>query len=318
MDWMKLVASMIENLAWPTTVLVIFFIVRDRVGQLIEKLGKLKYKDLELDFSKIKQPTSIIKAVENAPKEEKSIAIKNPEFEQVFDALEEQIFEAVENAPAAAVLLAWSYVETSLSSAISRLKSDKKIMSTSPLQNIQNLERAGKLSPQQLELLHEMRTLRNKLAHEISGELIIHSDQALDYAKTSVELARFLDGLDRKRKIFMLPRGEWVTRPNGFSEIKDRSGNFWKYSCIDIPGTGLTAGVGTWTQLGDEEAQYYGIDLEQQRKDGCSVVAELHFDLNYVSKDKLNSSARHIVSFDEATRTVSFDLGNAVFEYQLK
>lgn len=316
MDWKQLIASIIGNLAWPVTVFVIFYIVRERIGQLIEKLGTLKYKDLELDFSKIKQPASVIDAADHNSKQEKSIEIKNSESTQVFGALEEQIFEAVESAPAAAVLLAWSYVETSLSSATSRIKFDAEPASASPLQNMQALELAGKLSPQQMELLHEMRILRNKLAHEVHGKLNIHSDQALDYANTAVELAKFLDGLERKRKIFMLPKGEWVTVPEDFSEYKERSANFWKYSCTEIPGTRLTAGVGPWI-LGNE-TQYFGIDIEQQRKDGSSVVAELHVDLGYVSKDKLNSDARSIVSFDETTRIVHFDLGNALFEFQLK
>ena len=171
MDWKQLLASMIGNLAWPATVLVMFFLVRERVGRLIEKLGTLKYKDLELDFSKIKQPIMVADAEEHDSKQEKSIEIKNSESTRVFKALEEQIFEAVESAPAAAVLLAWSYVETSLSSATSRLKSEAEPASISPLQNMQVLERAGKLSPQQIDLLHEMRILRNKLAHEVSPQL---------------------------------------------------------------------------------------------------------------------------------------------------
>lgn len=317
MDWKQLLASVIENLAWPVTVAIIIFLVRERVGQLIDKLGKLKYKDLELDFSKIKQQTQAVESIENEQKIERSIAIANPESKRVFSALEEQIFEAVDSSPAASVLLAWSYVETSLSSAISRVNSEIEKASASPLQNIQFLERTGKLSPQQLELLHEMRTLRNKLAHEVSGELNIYPEQALDYANAAVELARFLDGLDRKRKVFMLPRGEWVTLPDGFSEVKERSAGFWKYSCIDIPGTGLTAGVGPWGS-GEEQFKYFGIDIEQQRKDGSSIVAELLIDLCYVSEEKLMSSARKIVSFDEVTRIVRFDLGNAVFEYQLQ
>jgi hypothetical protein len=312
MDSNQLLASMTGNLAWPLAVLIMFFFVRDRIGQLLEKLGKLKYKDLELDFSKIKQLNTTKESVKN---QDQSILIKNPESTQVFGALEEQIFEAVESAPAASILLAWSYIETSLVSAISRLNYTENISSASPLKNIQILEHFGKLTPEQLELLHEMRILRNTIAHGASRELNINPDKALDYAKTSIEMARYLDGLDRKNKIFLLPEGKWIRQPEGFFEHKDRSANSWKYSCIDIPGTNLTAGAGPWT-VGTKD-EYFGIDIEQQRKGASTVVTELLIDLEYVSKDLLNADARKFISYNETTRVVTFDLGKSIFEYQL-
>lgn len=317
MSWKELIVSIIGYLAWPVTVLVMFFLVRERVGLLIDKLGKLKYKDLELDFSKIKRQTAAVDAGDQHSVQANSIDIKDSESEQVFSSLEEQIFESVENAPAAAVLLAWSYIETSLYSATSRLKLDVEASTASPIQNIQTLEKTGKLSPQQIDLLHEMRVLRNRLAHEVSRELVIQEEQALDYANTAIELARFLDSLDRKRKIFMLPSGSWITLPEGFKEHEDRSANFWKYSCIDLPGTDLTAGVGPWTQQ-KGGAQYFGIDIEQPHESGSSVVTELLIDLSYVSEDKLYAGANRIVSFDKGNRLVRFDLGDSIFEYQLK
>lgn len=317
MSWKELVVSIIGYLAWPITVLVMFFLVRERVGSLIDKLGKLKYKDLELDFSKIKRQTTGFDIGEERSDQADSIDIKDSESDQVFSSLEEQIFESVENAPAAAILLAWSYIETSLYSATSRLKLDAEAPTASPIQNIQALEKTGKLSPQQIDLLHEMRVLRNRLAHGVSRELVIHEEQALDYANTAVELARFLDRLDRKRKIFMLPSGSWITVPEGFKELEDRSANFWNYSCLDLPGTDLIAGVGPWT-LQKGGAQYFGIDIEQPRESGSSVVAELLIDLSYVSEDKLNAGADRIVTFDKDNRVVRFDLGDSIFEYQLK
>jgi uncharacterized protein YutE (UPF0331/DUF86 family) len=317
MDWKQFFASAIENLAWPITVAVMFFFVREQIGKLIEKLGKLKYKDLELDFSKIKQQIPATENLKNDEEVKKGLAIIDRESKQVFSALEEQIFEAVDSSPAVSILLAWSYVETALSSAVSRADSELDKASASPLKNIQLLERGGKLSLQQLELLQEMRTLRNKLAHEVSSELNIHPEQALDYANTAIEMARFLEGIDRKRKIFMLPQGEWVTLPEGFSEVSERRANFWKYSCISIPKTDLTAGVGPWS-AGKDQFQYFGIDIEQQRKDRSTVVTELIFDLSYVSEEKLLLSASNLVSFDEESRIVRFDLGKAIFEYQLQ
>lgn len=317
MDLKQFLASAIEDLAWPITVIIMFFLTRRQIAQLMEKLGKLKYKDLELDFSKIKPQVVVAEGVEASEALENSVAIIDPESKQVFTVLEEQIFDAVDILPSVSILLAWSYVETALSSAVSRAYSELEKPYASPLKNIQLLDRSGRLSQQQIELLHEMWALRNKLAHEVSSELNIHPEQALDYANTAIEMARFLEGIDRKRKIFMLPRGKWITLPEGFSEVDERTANFWKYSCVDIPKTELTAGVGPWSAGGDG-VQYFGIDIEQQRKGGSTVVAELIFDLRYVSEEKLMSSASSLVSFDEESRTVRFDLGKSKFEYQLQ
>ncbi len=84
MGWKELVSSIIGYLAWPITVLVMFFLVRERIGQLIDKLGRLKYKDLELDFSKIKHKTSGVNVGDQRPDQTKSIDIKDAESEQVF------------------------------------------------------------------------------------------------------------------------------------------------------------------------------------------------------------------------------------------
>lgn len=317
MDWKQFFSSVIENLAWPATLAIIVFIVRRQIGKLMKKLGKLKYKDLELDFSKIKQNMPISGDLNNDPVSGVSVAIINQESKQVFSVIEEQIFDAVDSLPVVSILLAWSYIETALSSAVSRIDSEEDKASISSLKNIKILESYEKLSLQQSHLLHEMRALRNKMAHEVSGKLNITSKQASDYANAAIEMARFLEGVDQKRKIYMLPQGDWVTLPKGFSRIEKRNANLWQYSFIDIPKTELTAGVGPWIAGGDQ-IQYYGIDIEHQQKNKSTVVSELLFDLNYVSEEKLIMSAGDLISFDEKTKIVRFDLGKSIFEFQLK
>jgi uncharacterized protein YutE (UPF0331/DUF86 family) len=315
MDWKQLVASLIQNLAWPITILVMFFLVRDQIGKLIEKLGKLKYKDLELDFSKVKNQAEKIPV--NNTTTDKSTVIKDSESDQVFHSLEDQIFETVESAPSAAIFLAWSYVETALSSAVSRVALEQGVMSASPLQNIQVLEKLGELSNQQVELLHELRVLRNKVTHDQSTSVSIRQEQALDYSKTAIELSKLLNNLNRKRKAFMLPSGDWINVLKDHTIPSSRTANVWNYSCIDIPNSNLTAGAGAWKKS-DDEIEYFGIDIEQNRKSGSAVVSELLIDLKHVSQEVLTMSARNFVTFDPETKIIKFDLGKSVFEYKLQ
>lgn len=317
MDWKQFLSSLIENLSWPISILVMFFLVRDQIGRLIEKVGHLKYKDLELDFDKVKKQAEAIVA----PKEDASKVIKDLESVKVFNSLEEQILETVEKAPAAAVLLAWSTLETSIASAVSRLSISPESPSyRSPLHNIDMLEKSGEISKQHVILLHEMRTLRNKIAHEQTTTIAITSAQAIEYSNTAIELVGILNNLKRTRKKFLLPKGEWIVLPEGFAPIINKASNLWNYSEIKIPNTELTAGLGPWSpDVGDEEKyECYGIDIERPTGDGAQVVSELTIDLKYVSREALEKEASHLITYNKNSKIIRFDLGNSVFEYQLK
>lgn len=292
-----------------------FFLVRDQIGRLIEKVGHLKYKDLEVDFDKVKKHAQAI----GAPKEDTGIVIKDPESVKVYNSLEEQILETVEKAPAAAILLAWSTLETSIASAVSRLSISPESPSyRSPLHNIDMLEKSGEISKEHVILLHEMRTLRNKVAHDQATILAITGAQALEYSNTAIELVDKLNNLKRTRKKLFLPKGEWIVVPEGFTPIKDKTSHFWNYSEIKIPNTELTAGLGPWSHGDDEEYDCYGIDIERPTEDGSHVVSALDIDLKYVSKEALEKEARRLITYDENSRIIRFDLGNSIFEYQLK
>ncbi|HEY8034419.1 MAG TPA: hypothetical protein VIF37_02395 [Methylobacter sp.] len=312
MDWKQFISSIIENISWPIVTLIMFFLMRDQIGKLIEKIGHLKYKDLELDFDKVKKQAEAISV-----EKDKSIkVIQDPESIKVFSSLEEQILETVEKAPSAAILLAWSMLETSLASAVSRMAISPESPSyRSPLHNIDMLEKAGLLSKQHILLLHEMRTLRNKVAHEQATTKVISEEQALEYSNTAFEMTGVLNELNRKKKKFTTPEGDWITLPDNFSTLENKSANLWNYSEISIPGTNLKAGLGPWGSKGDYKC--YGIDIEQPVGEGSMPIAELVFDISFVSDNFLDKQASELITYDSATRVVTFNLGNSIFEYKI-
>jgi hypothetical protein len=109
-------------------------------------------------------------------------------------SLEDQILDAVERAPSAAILLAWSGVEAAIAGAVSRLAISPDPPSyRSPMHNIEMLAKNSRLSKKHEKLLHEMRILRNKVAHEKDSMLSISEDQALNYANTAIELIKHFE-----------------------------------------------------------------------------------------------------------------------------
>ncbi len=105
--------------------------------------------------------------------------------------LEDQILESVERAPSAAILLAWSGVETAIAGAVTRLAiSPDSPSHRSPMHNIEMLQKNNRLSKSHYKLLKEMRILRNRIAHEQESILSISEEQALNYANTAIDLIK--------------------------------------------------------------------------------------------------------------------------------
>jgi hypothetical protein len=194
MDWLQFISSLVSSMAWPVVGLTFLFLFKSELGRIVQRLAHLKYKDLEIDFDKIKQDAQELQleAVLEVPAEESA----------VFTSLEEQIMDAAERTPSAAILLAWSGLETAIASTVDRLAISPESPSyRSPLHNIESLERAGRLSKTHKRLLNEMRMLRNKVAHEQNAILSISSNQALDYAKTAIDLIKHFESYKRSNQL---------------------------------------------------------------------------------------------------------------------
>lgn len=317
MDWKQFISSIIEHTSWPIVMLIMFILLRDQIGKLIEKIGHLKYKDLELDFDSVKKQAEAI----SSKKDDDYKVIRDSESEKVFNSLEEQILETVEKAPAAAVLLSWSTLETAIASAVSRLAiSGESPSYRSPLHNLDMLEKHSEISKEHVNLLHKMRELRNKVAHEQVTTISITEEQALEYSNTAIEFIDTLNELNRTKKKLIKPKGEWITLPDGFKPIASKEPSIWNYSQIALSNSNLTAGLGPWLEHGDDEEQYkcYGIDIERPTKSGDEVISELTFDLKYLSKEALSKNATDLISYDKENKIIKFDLGASIFEYQFK
>ncbi len=188
MNWLQFTVGMVSSVAWPVVALAVVLIFKSELARIVERLAHLKYKDLELDFEKVKHQSEQLQ-LEQAP--QSTLIAPSP----VFTSLEDQIMDAVERAPSAAVLLAWSALETAIAAAVSRLAISPDAPSyRSPMHNIDMLARNGRLPKTHEKLLHEMRMLRNKVAHEQDSMLSISEEQALNYATTAIELMKHFEG----------------------------------------------------------------------------------------------------------------------------
>lgn len=191
MDWKQFIAEIASSLVWPCVAVAFLVVFRTELSKIIQRLAHLKYKDLELEFDKVRQ-----QAVElHREVSEERPALRSP----VFSSLEDQVLDAVERAPSAAILLAWSSLETAMASAVARLAISPESPSyRSPMHNIEMLTKYGGLSQSHSKLLHEMRMLRNKVVHERESIISITQDQALNYAQAAIDMTNYLENLKRE------------------------------------------------------------------------------------------------------------------------
>jgi uncharacterized protein YoxC len=191
MDWKQFIAQIISSTAWPALVIIVLFVFKRELAKIIQRLAHLKYKDLELEFDKVKQQAEELH--KDMPEE-----LPAPRS-LVFTSLEDQVLDAVERAPSAAILLAWSGLETAIATAVARLAISPEAPSyRSPMHNIEMLSKYGGLPKSYQNLLQEMRVLRNKVAHEKDAMLSITQDQALNYANVAIDMIQHLENLTRK------------------------------------------------------------------------------------------------------------------------
>lgn len=191
MDWRQFIAQIVSSIAWPALVIIILLIFKTELAKIVQRLGHVKYKDLELEFGKVKLQAEELH--KDMPAE--LPAAKSP----IFTSLEDQILDAVERAPAAAILLAWSGLETAMASAVARLGISPDSPSyRPPMRNIEMLSKYGGLPKSHVDLLQEMRILRNRVAHEKDAMVSITQDQALNYAKVAIDMIQHLEQLERK------------------------------------------------------------------------------------------------------------------------
>lgn len=169
MNWFGLFASIIDSLAWPTLVGIVIFLLRDSFNQLLQRLSRFKYKDVEANFNERLndlQPTESI-----ATETERLV----PDGDNTVTLL-----ELADISPRGAILEAWIKIESSTRGFLESVGMERR-------KYYQGLRR---LSPEHLskieQVIHpyeELRILRNEAAH--SSDFDLTPETARRYIETA-------------------------------------------------------------------------------------------------------------------------------------
>lgn len=180
MDALTFTAEITKALAWPVALVIISLMLRRPITQLLPLLRRLKYKEIELEFSKeLAQLKSEVAAID--PSDNKKAVSSNP------ISSSNRLLNIASISASAAILEAWSELESVSVSVAS------SFWSQPPSDTFKNYPKLGEyllqckvIDEKQLVVFNKLRELRNKAAHAVALNLTEAE------ARTYIELATSL------------------------------------------------------------------------------------------------------------------------------
>lgn len=180
MDVLTFTAEAIKALAWPTASVLVALMLRKPVIELLPFLRRLKYKEIELEFSKeLAQLKSEVAATE--PKvNPKSVPLLST-------ASSNRLLNIASISTSAAILEAWSELESASVAVASSFWSQRSSDTFGNYSQLgEYLLQCKVIDEKQLVVFKKLRELRNKAAHAIDLNL------SEEEARTYIELATSL------------------------------------------------------------------------------------------------------------------------------
>jgi len=182
MDVLTFLSELIKSLAWPVTTIILVFLLRKPIVEFIPLLKRLKYKELELEFS---QEVSELKA------EVEAVAKEKGEEPPLVSVRSEQLLELVSFSTRAAIMEAWSEVESASVTIASSFWGE------SPSCTFRNMPKLGEyllqckvIDQKQLSVFNKLRQLRNKVAH--AQDMDLSEKDARSYVQLASDLAKHI------------------------------------------------------------------------------------------------------------------------------
>lgn len=181
MNGLEFLASIINSLAWPASLFGVIFLFRGKVAELIPYIGKLKYKEFELEFREsMRELGAEAKELENVESQE---PIEVPDEA-------DQLYALAEISPRAAILESWLRVESHAVMALRArdVASDEEMRKLTPMRLARLVESTNALSDEELKIFHKLRELRNRAVH--LGDPELSAKDVVEYIDLSFFLMR--------------------------------------------------------------------------------------------------------------------------------
>jgi len=179
---MEYFVDIIKAIAWPASIIWLGYIFRNEVRQLLGRMSKFKYKDIEADFEK---------DLDSAETSAQSIKAPKSKTSEETLTYKEQLLRIAEISPRAAIVEAWTLIE--MAAHKSGLVHGTTIPRTSPKLIIEVLSASEKLTKDSIMLIENLRRMRNKATH--MPDFAISQTEAERYLGLAVQSASIIDSI---------------------------------------------------------------------------------------------------------------------------
>jgi len=180
MDSLTFTTEMIKILVWPLIVIIIVLLLKKQIIDLITNLKHLKYKDLELEFTRGLQKVN--QDIDNVglPKD-KSIGYLNDKIIELKNIAKKSTLEAI--------VESWILIENKLRE-LAYTKLEKTPNKYSGVMQLDSLVKQNVIPKEIYSIFKELRIIRNKIVHE--GAYNMSISQAESYIDTSFRFLSYL------------------------------------------------------------------------------------------------------------------------------
>ena len=182
MDTLTFLSEVISSLAWPSAAVLLVFLLRKPIVELVPLMKRLKYKELELEFSQ--QVLELKTEAESSlSKTENSYAVDTNDSDRLLDL--------VLYSTRAAIMEAWIKLETAAIDVASSYwgpSSKETFRSTANLGEY--LLQCKVIDETQLSIYNTLRKLRNKSAH--AEELHLSEVDVKAYVQMAINLSEHI------------------------------------------------------------------------------------------------------------------------------
>ncbi|MFQ5847143.1 MAG: hypothetical protein ACE5IQ_05635 [Candidatus Methylomirabilales bacterium] len=184
MDWLTFVAQIVNTLVWPATITIAVLLLRKPIGQLIQTLRFLRYRDLSLEFGKKLEQLEAtadqaqLPAAETAPE-------RAPRLHE--ESLSEYIERLASISPRAAIAEAWRHLELALREVVTRA-GQREPRSLRGLWRFFETEQT--LPAEAVSMLQDLSALRNQAVH--ASDFDLAPEQAAEFGRIAERIIAVL------------------------------------------------------------------------------------------------------------------------------
>lgn len=184
-DILDFISSIMGSLAWPVSAIIIVILLKRSITELLSRLGKLKYGDLEAEFTKGMK--EIKENIEESKKNQGTLITGTADvFVDYNKPISEEVEEIARVAPEAAIPFAWSRIEYTMNEKAKELESPILQSSNFPPQKIAAyFLQQDKISSSTFTIINTMRSLRNSVVHYNKYDNAITINDAIEYGKNA-------------------------------------------------------------------------------------------------------------------------------------